>query len=75
MTQWETQLPAQIPLSRKELDEAVESWTRCLIEVANSTIGMKTVWKGSKAWWSFKLRNQRKKVQNIKRKFRRKNQE
>ena len=74
LMEWEIQLPVNIstiPGTKDELDHAIESWTRCLIKTAKSTIGMKTIWKGNKAWWSYKLSKQRKNVQMLKRIFRR----
>ncbi|ETN98538.1 hypothetical protein RFI_38954 [Reticulomyxa filosa] len=34
------------------LDKAVESWTKCIVEAGEATIGIMTIWKGNKPWWS-----------------------
>ncbi|ETO11792.1 hypothetical protein RFI_25584, partial [Reticulomyxa filosa] len=38
--------------STETLDKAVESWTKCVVD---ATIGIRTIWKGNKPWWSDSL--------------------
>ncbi|ETO00136.1 hypothetical protein RFI_37323, partial [Reticulomyxa filosa] len=45
------------------LDKAVESWTKCIVEASEATIGIKTIWKGNKPWRSDSLSRLRKRVQ------------
>ncbi|ETO36483.1 hypothetical protein RFI_00575 [Reticulomyxa filosa] len=40
--------------SKETLDKAVESWTKCVVEAGEATIGIRTIWKGNKPWWSDK---------------------
>lgn len=52
------------------LEYAVETWTQCIVETGKETIGVRTTWKGNKNWWDSSLHRQRKKVQKLKRNFR-----
>ncbi|ETO09945.1 hypothetical protein RFI_27433, partial [Reticulomyxa filosa] len=52
------------------LDKAVESWTKCIVDAGEATIGIRTILKDNKPWWSDSLSRLRKIVQKSKNIFR-----
>ena len=67
---WRNDLPEIVLEIPQTLDEAVESWTKCVVEAGEMTIGFRTTFKGSKSWWSDHLFKLRKHVQKLKNRFR-----
>ncbi|ETN97385.1 hypothetical protein RFI_40145 [Reticulomyxa filosa] len=60
LREWKQILPHRFSDDPKLLDYAVK---KCVVDADKKTIGMKTVWKGKKPWWSASI--------HIKRAFRR----
>ncbi|ETO16419.1 hypothetical protein RFI_20919 [Reticulomyxa filosa] len=49
---WMKSIDPIVSRDQDSLDKAVESWTKCVVEAGEATIGIKTIWKGDKPWWS-----------------------
>ncbi|ETO08846.1 hypothetical protein RFI_28541 [Reticulomyxa filosa] len=71
LEKWYESLTPYLPNNPEFLDAAVESWTECVVDAGKRSIGMKTIWKGNKPWWSDSLHRKRKQVHRLKREFRR----
>ncbi|ETO00336.1 hypothetical protein RFI_37111, partial [Reticulomyxa filosa] len=67
---WMQSIDPNVSRSTETLDKAVESWTKCVVDAGEATIGIRTIWKGNKPWWSDSLCRLRKRVQKSKNIFR-----
>ncbi len=65
--------PENCSYAPDELDATVESWTNLVVEVGKATIGEKTVYPGSKPWWSREINLLRKGTQKLKQRLRKAN--
>ena len=70
LEKWKISLFEWFPDDPDLLDNAVETWTNCVVDAANRSIGTKTVWKGNKPWWSDYLHRKRKRSMRLKKEFR-----
>jgi len=57
------------------LEEAVYSWSECVMHATNKIFGKNKVFKGAKHWWRIQLDKLRKNTQKLRKKFRKRRTE